>query len=264
MAFTKNNRFFALVLGAALVVLSGACSGGGSNNNGDDDDDVPNMCAENCAAPNMCCSLAAGTFCLAVSSDKNNCGGCGQACDPNTSNSCASGQCRCNIGPACGNGSACCGDGCKDLQNDPQNCGACGKNCGVGATCTAGQCTCGGLVCGANQSCCGGTCVDTMVDEQNCGMCGTTCSGMLDTCNNGTCGCASGGGACPPMPVAPMCCSTGCVDVSGDVLNCGTCDRKCGGVFPICFLGNCAFEPPPDAGVPDAPLPDAPLPDAMM
>jgi hypothetical protein len=240
-----SKRLVSLFLPVALSLVLAACSGGNSNGDDDDGPGTPDAggsssCEQNCAAPNECCQLTGGTFCIATTSDKMNCGGCGMACDPALADSCGGGQCKCGFGPACNAGSACCDDGCKDLQNDAQNCGMCGLSCGAGATCTNGMCTCGGVQCGAGESCCNGTCVNTMTDPANCGMCGMACTGDMNACNGGTCGCPGGGAACPApgQGVVPACCATGCANICADTANCGGCGMACG-AGDVCFFGGC-------------------------
>jgi hypothetical protein len=77
-----------------------------------------------------------------TSSDKLNCGGCGNVCSTNNVIAqCTGGACN----GACSAGFADCNankltDGCEtDTNNDPLNCGSCGNSCG-GGTCSGGSC----------------------------------------------------------------------------------------------------------------------------
>lgn len=269
-----NRGFSRFGLGLGLtslaVVWVVACSNSGGNG-GDDDspgqaDAAPqdNFCGS-CAPPNLCCDTPTGQFCIAVQDDLQNCGQCGNACDPQTANDCSGAQCKCNFGPACTNGETCCGgsgDGCTNLMNDPLNCGECGNDCGPNGTCTNGQCTCNGQVCGAGESCCNGACVDTKADEANCGQCGMACSLTGGECINGGCGCPGGTGAaaCPTQSGGPLqkliteCCGAECVDICANMNHCGGCGKACpAGLF--CAVGGCVdlLGTNPDAGTPPLP-----------
>jgi hypothetical protein len=79
-----------------------------------------------------------GAACADYQTDAENCGSCGNACDP--SRACVGGQC------ACPTGYTDCDGQCVDPQIDSQNCGGCGKPCSgpcVGGSCQASTCTSG-------------------------------------------------------------------------------------------------------------------------
>ncbi|MBZ5555961.1 MAG: hypothetical protein LAO77_01665 [Acidobacteriia bacterium] len=78
-----------------------------------------------------------GGTCSNLSTDVNNCGGCGRSCG--ASAFCISGSC------VCAAGTTACSNGCADLTADANNCGACNNRCAVGQTCSAGACVGGGL-----------------------------------------------------------------------------------------------------------------------
>lgn len=73
-----------------------------------------------CSAPNLVC----GGVCIAVGSDHDHCGSCGNACLGNDS-SCTAGKCTCS-GPLM---DYCDGVGCMDVSTDTNNCGSCGNAC---------------------------------------------------------------------------------------------------------------------------------------
>ncbi len=200
-----------------------------------------------------------------LSTDRENCGSCGNACtDPTPV--CEAGMCA--IG-ACGGSLVDCDmdatNGCEaDTTSDDANCGSCGNACGMGTSCMAGTCACpspfglgssgctdlsrdplncgsSGNVCAGGQACiggscvcrpgltdAGGTCVNLLTDVANCGAVGNACSGSQN-CRDGSC--------------APSCgsadiCDRGCVDLDIDVLNCGACATACAS-NELCEAGSC-------------------------
>jgi hypothetical protein len=182
-----------------------------------------------CAPGDRCC----GGACIDVAGDRENCGGCGMACA--AGDVCVAGGCRrasaCGPGGLCARGQLCCSERCIDVISDRANCGACGVACRDTQRCTSGRCEavgCGrGPACAVGASCCGDSCVDVRSDVANCGACGIPCRPGQE-CSSGRCvmptsGCG-GGPACDP---GLQCCGVFCVDVSGDLSNCGACGRAC-------------------------------------
>ncbi len=182
-----------------------------------------------CPPVDLCCA----TGCEDTSSDPNNCGGCGHVCAPGQS--CVESVCQmgpnCHGEPACTGAQSCCASGCTNTKTDPENCGGCGLPCAPGDTCAGGMCqtmiACGdGGVCTGTQTCCPSGCTDTTGDPLNCGGCDMPCP-PDDTCVSSTCVApltCNGGPAC----TAPdQCCSSGCVDTTGDPNNCGHCGTTC-------------------------------------
>jgi hypothetical protein len=213
-------------------------------------------CVANSGAVGTCCPSGFSSMCMDITSDPNNCGGCGISCGGGTCTNgvCSTTQAPCTKGHAgqyckldAGTQFACCpGGGCTDTSADPKNCGRCGSLCDpglscVGSTCVALTCTTTtqGQYCeddaGTLGSCCGTSCVHRGSDPNNCGGCGITCLSS-ETCVSGDCGVASCsaqtlGSSCHfdgGSYVTPgLCCTSGCVDTDVDVNNCGGCNRQC-------------------------------------
>jgi hypothetical protein len=83
---------------APNMICSGACVATGS------DPDHCGNCDTKCIGPTATClggqcacgpgfDYCAGTGCMDVSTDTNNCGACGNVCDPNQFDACMAGQC---------------------------------------------------------------------------------------------------------------------------------------------------------------------------
>jgi len=85
-------------------------------------------CSAACASGLAKC----GTSCVDLSTDKNNCGLCGDVCANNQV--CNSSMC------ACASGTSDCNGTCADLQTANANCGTCGNACSAGTVCTNGVC----------------------------------------------------------------------------------------------------------------------------
>jgi len=159
--------------------------------------------------------------CQSYLTDPNNCGGCGNRCDPGEI--CSEGAC------ACPPGQTACGDTCVDLASDPDNCGACGVACSEDQFCSEGSCVCTepGL------TICGGTCVDLQSDPANCGACAAECL-VVQVCSGGACDCPEAG---------QTLCGEACVDLLGDPANCGACGVQCPAA-QFCSTGTCACAVP--------------------
>src|SRR5579883_501379 len=88
--------------------------------------------------------------------------------------------------------------------------------------------------------CCDGVCLDTMGgDVKNCGGCGKEC-GPDEQCVSGVCECP---GASGPCSASQTCCpgtTTGCVDLTSDLNNCGACGKPCdSSAADSCVGGQC-------------------------
>lgn len=170
-----------------------------------------------CAPGRACC----GGACLDVSSDRNNCGLCGNACAG--AQVCQAGTCTTDVPcePGCGPGETCVGGTCR--------CGA-GGRCGPGLRCCTGECVdtttnvghCGacGRVCSGTDSCCSGSCVNTRGSDPNhCGACGRACdSRVASECTDGVCTCQGASAcrpaeSCPCVPPMPPFTSGGCTGI---------------------------------------------------
>ena len=132
-----------------------------------------------CLSTETCCSGK----CVNTTSDKNNCGACGQVC---SGDFCRDGLCW-----ACEPGFTQCGDKCIDTTSDRANCGACGKVCADRSICYNGAC----VKCSEGSTRCGNECTDLTWDANNCGACGVGCSTGI--CSGGVCSTKCGNGYCP-------------------------------------------------------------------
>jgi Stigma-specific protein, Stig1 len=187
--------------GVCREAVSGGGSGGGSGSG---------VCPSG-QSPCFCCT--------GLSSDRNNCGACGNRCS--SSQTCQNGVCT---DVTCPPGRTPCPtrDGviCVDTNTNGANCGACGNSCNPSGP-------------SEGITCCAGRCVDTGSDNNNCGRCGNVCS-TGTTCrpeggppgtNFGICNCTEGaecngpGSQCyhsaesfPAPPYVCACSSSSCVD----------------------------------------------------
>jgi hypothetical protein len=178
-----------------------------------------------CTPPRV--TLSCG--CVDPTTDRANCGGCGNVCPPNDlcqASSCV--PCTPSTDTPCGTAG---GTFCTDLTTDDSNCGACGTRCAHGEHCVASQCKCSLTLCGTD-------CVDTQTDVSHCGSCTTPC-GPPDPNESSICS----GGMCGEQCIAPFAdcdgmASNGCeANLETDSANCGVCKRSCNG--GACTSGAC-------------------------
>jgi len=164
------------------------------------DIDAYESCISGCDAGWGDCDGIANNGCeYDVTSDVNNCGGCGVVCVfANGTGDCIDGAC---VVSACDEGFADCNgdpaDGCEvDLNNDPENCNTCGNACeydNATGICNAGTCEMGACDAGfddCNEDDADGCEIDTDNDINNCGTCGTVCDleNVADNfCSEGEC-----------------------------------------------------------------------------
>ncbi|MBN1607377.1 MAG: hypothetical protein JW940_12135 [Polyangiaceae bacterium] len=196
--------------------------------------------------------------------DENNCGGCGNECDPEQI--CVAGQCqpasdRCWWPCDSSRGELCCGRGaCVDYLSDPHNCGSCGMNCDDGEACVGGHCQCASPTARCGED---GHCYDLRFDNDNCGACGHQCEiiagerCVYGECVQGEAGCGLSCGSdelcCPgDAPEAAL----ECVEISSMLSS----SERCGGCQPcpsgqICSDGVCGCSWP-NASCPDPDDPD--------
>jgi hypothetical protein len=71
-------------------------------------------------------------YCVDLCGSPNDCGGCGQACEPGLV--CVDGAC------ACPPGQTDCAGECIALDTNPEHCGGCGVTCVAGEVCVGGDC----------------------------------------------------------------------------------------------------------------------------
>ncbi|WP_437512576.1 MXAN_6577-like cysteine-rich protein [Sorangium sp. So ce1099] len=179
-------------LPAAVLAATSACAS----------DEAP---AQICDVPYFDCD----GVCVALASDPDNCGACGDECS--AGESCVNGACE---GPAQGGGAGggaggpednaaggsgggvpdCGGertmercDGvCVDTRTDPDHCGKCGEQCDPGRACAGSLCQ---RTCLEGFTDCAGSCVDISVDPMHCGGCNSACD-LGRPCEEGSCGCS--------------------------------------------------------------------------
>lgn len=105
---------------------------------------VNSTCSLSCSSGYLDCNANAFDGCeVHVTTDVNNCGGCGNHCGPyaNAAAVCTGGSCQavCNTGYLNCNGNN--ADGCEvNVINDANNCGSCGHVCPSGHACVAAVC----------------------------------------------------------------------------------------------------------------------------
>ena len=220
---------------AAATCMSGSCTQGRCNDGFAD------------------CDLNAATGCEVVtSSDRDNCGACGNHCVlPNALPGCTAGQC--SVGSCAAGFGDCDGtasNGCEaDVAGSLTNCGACGSHCApANATgrCVAGAC--GVASCNAGFANCDGVAsngceTDVTTTLSSCGTCGTACAppNAVGACVAGSCtvvSCSANWGDCDGLA------SNGCeTDLRTTPGHCGTCLTHC--TYPnataLCQAGGCAF-----------------------
>ena len=225
-----------------------------------------------CADPYSYCEPAfpGGVSCLDLRLDDNNCGACGNSCDPtggpgaapllpNTYYGCGDGQCgvlKCLQGYADCNGDAGtpASDGCETRIGTHTNCTQCGDDCtasgmacvqeffkGIACRCPPGENFCGFTFIEPYI----GSCANFASDEMNCGACGRQCPGLTTrsrgVCEYGECKLECNGRWADCNGNVNDDCE---VDIFSDPQNCGgggtTCDVAAG---QACAGGRCVVEP---------------------
>jgi hypothetical protein len=181
------------------------------------------------------CDKNTATGCESNStSDKNNCGACGNKCAyANADASCSAGACQ--MGACTGAFRDCDKDsatGCEsNIATDVNNCGACGTTCtyaNAGASCSGNACQMG--ACGVGYADCANGSADgcetnTTNNVNHCGACGVKCQPANATgqCQSSTCKvavCNVGYGDCTA--------ADGCeTSTTNNVNHCGACNNQC-------------------------------------
>lgn len=194
------------------------------------------------------CDNNAANGCEAITqTDPNNCGACGNQCNP--FQTCSNSLCKDN---PCGPGTADCNsdsmDGCETSTETAQNCGFCNNNCNLAnanegcanGACTVESCLPGYANCDMQP---GNGCEVNTNTVNNCGMCGNACPmgpNSTATCTNGMCGltCDAGYADCNNNA------ADGCeANLQTSTAHCGECGHICSGanaVSTACTDGNCA------------------------
>ena len=209
------------------------------------------VCSIACAAGYGNCDSNASNGCEAtLSTDVNNCGGCGTKCSyANASGVCSGSACSmgtCNAGY--GNCNASSGDGCETSLATTSNCGSCGNICGTAnatPSCVSNACN---EACGAGYGNCDGLasngCEQNIsTDVNHCGNCATVCSyaNATPACAGGACSLSSCNylyGNCDSNA------ANGCEkSLAADTSNCGTCGKVCGTAngTASCSGGGCSI-----------------------
>ncbi|KYF68777.1 MXAN_6577-like cysteine-rich protein [Sorangium cellulosum] len=192
-------------LPAAVLAVTSACSS----------DVAPEPI---CDAPYSNC----GGVCVALRSDRDNCGSCGNECS--SGELCVAGACEERPSQGVGVGGS---------DGVPQGGGGPGGDDGAGGDPSACDET-------RHVKVCDGACVDTRTDPDHCGKCGEACDP----------GRACAGGRCQPMCREGFTeCADACVDLDADPQHCGRCDHACDPGQP-CEAGSCgcSTEPSEDIG----------------
>jgi hypothetical protein len=159
--------------------------------------------------------------CVALASDPNNCGACGNACAGGQA--CSQGFCGDIV---CAAPDVDCNGECSDLLHDHDDCGSCGVDCGA-MFCENGSCV---ESCTPGLATCDGSCIDTLSDPDNCGNCGIVCPNV---CVNGTCAATCSGGLTE--------CNGACVDTFTNPQSCGFCGNVC--PSGLCQQAGCVDSP---------------------
>lgn len=218
--------------------------GGGEVEGGGGSGPYGTSCVEgecSCKNGEMVCNNA----CTDTSTDRNNCGSCGNACP--TGEECVSGSCEAIV---CADGLTRCGNICVDTMTNNNHCGSCDDYCG-GADGGAGELSCRGGECLCSDGlskCVDGSwtyCADLTSDRNNCGTCGKSCATGTECVDE----------SCEPIMCSdptPDLCGNDCVDQQSDTAHCGGCNQQCysasggdGGANTgtvLCESGSCACE----------------------
>jgi hypothetical protein len=119
-----------------------------------------------------------GGVCAYLSTDRNNCGACGNVC-PQGDAECHEGVCAVSCFPGQSN----CDGYCVNIEDNDLHCGACYNACPAGTRCIGTTCEVG---CAPAELNCNGVCANTQYDQNHCGACGNVCE-QPGVCVEGEC-----------------------------------------------------------------------------
>lgn len=233
---------FAIVPDAGVPGIFTPPDGGGDGALGEPDAGLITYCPTSaCPAWAATCPGSRFPCDVDLTSDPNNCGGCGVVCPTRVGNGtfdCVDGACvmACDQRSWTRDCNGIIDDDCEVTLGTNANCNGCGDTCpDPSRPCIfdsiAGKGRCG---CDGGQSFCGSSCVDTSTSDTNCGACGVRCDPTGDggpTRPHAHYGCA--GGECGRLK-----CDGTWADCDGDAENgcetsllsaesCGACGKAC-------------------------------------
>ena len=187
-------------------------------------------CADQCIDEEETLCPADGV-CADLSTDRNHCGSCGQACGANEI--CEEEQC------VCAEGYELCDGVCVNTQTNHDYCGDCETSCGDVEVCSSGVCS---DSCPSGEEACSGGCHDLDTSLEHCQSCDNTCADDVDgaapICTDEGCDYEcndSGYSLCEAQGL--------CANLTNDDDHCGECGNQCttaiSGAAVSCIQSDC-------------------------